>query len=249
MGGIVIRVFVCEDNKLECEEITKELKKSILIEDLDFNIEGTFSNPNDLLNYINNNSLERGIYFLDIDLNSKINGIQLATKIREVDPNGFIVFITTHSELSYLTFNYKVEALDYIIKDDYLNLGNRLKDCLLYANKKLQLEGNNKKSFIARVNDRIITVDYEEIILFETTDKLHRIKLYCTNRIVTFYGTMKEVFSKLDDRFIKCHRSYIVNKDHIKEIRLKDRIIVMDNGMECFISIRAIKEVAAQLKM
>lgn len=47
-----------------------------------------------------------------------MNGFELAQEIRKFDPRGFIIFITTHAELSYMTFTYKVEALDYIIKDD-----------------------------------------------------------------------------------------------------------------------------------
>ena len=53
------------------------------------------------------------------DLGADINGINLGEEIRQLDPTGYIIFITTHAELSHLTFKYKVEALDYIIKDDF----------------------------------------------------------------------------------------------------------------------------------
>ena len=42
------------------------------------------------------------IYFLDIDLNSDMNGMKLAQQIRLFAPRGFIVFITAHSGLSAL---------------------------------------------------------------------------------------------------------------------------------------------------
>ena len=51
-----------------------------------------------------------GIYFLDVDLKSDINGIKLGSKIREKDTRGFIIFTTTHLEMSYFAFKYKVEA-------------------------------------------------------------------------------------------------------------------------------------------
>ncbi|MBA5760556.1 response regulator, partial [Escherichia coli] len=51
-----------------------------------------------------------GLYFLDIDLGQPdMNGFELAQEIRKFDPRGFIIFITTHAELSYMTFTYKVE--------------------------------------------------------------------------------------------------------------------------------------------
>ena len=52
---------------------------------------------------------------------------------------------------------------------------------------------------------------------------------------------MKELEKNLDDRFYRCHTSFIVNKDKIKEINKKDRIAYMINGEECLISTRGIK--------
>ena len=52
---------------------------------------------------------------------------------------------------------------------------------------------------------------------------------------------MKELEAILDDRFCRCHNSFIVNKDKIREINKKDRIAYMLNGEECLISTRGIK--------
>ncbi|MNP38101.1 accessory protein regulator protein A [compost metagenome] len=52
---------------------------------------------------------------------------------------------------------------------------------------------------------------------------------------------MKDVEEKLDSRFYRCHKSYIVNKDNIEEIDVKKRIIYMKNGEECLVSIRHMK--------
>lgn len=49
-----------------------------------------------------------GCYFLDIQLEADINGIKLGSEIRKYDPIGNIIFVTSHSELTYLTFVYKV---------------------------------------------------------------------------------------------------------------------------------------------
>jgi two-component system response regulator AgrA len=52
---------------------------------------------------------------------------------------------------------------------------------------------------------------------------------------------MKEIEEKLDSRFYRCHKSYIVNKDNIKEVDLNNRCIYMINGEECLISTRLLK--------
>ena len=59
-----------------------------------------------------------GCYFLDIQLEADMNGIKLGSEIRKHDPVGNIIFVTSHSELTYLTFVYKVAAMDFIFKDD-----------------------------------------------------------------------------------------------------------------------------------
>ena len=51
-------------------------------------------------------------------IRSDINGIKLGSEIRKYDPIGNIIFVTSHSELTYLTFVYKVSAMDFIFKDD-----------------------------------------------------------------------------------------------------------------------------------
>ena len=61
---------------------------------------------------------ETAVYFLDIQLHSDIDGIELASMIRQNDPRAFIIFTTTHSETAMTTFRYQVEPLDFLIKDD-----------------------------------------------------------------------------------------------------------------------------------
>lgn len=56
-----------------------------------------FSDPHQLLSSLPDNA-NMGIYLLDIQLNSDINGLELAKEIRFRDPKGFIIFITSHGE-------------------------------------------------------------------------------------------------------------------------------------------------------
>lgn len=184
-----------------------------------------------------------GLYFLDIDLNSNINGIKLAEEIRKYDPRGFIIFITTHAEMSYLTFLYKVEAMDYIIKDDNLNIQTRIHECILNACERCtNIRRNSQENFNFKIQDKYISIELNEIIFFETSTTVHKLVLHSQNRQIEFYGRIKEIEKKLDSRFIRCHRSYLINKYNIKEIDLKKRIVYMSNGEECLVSSRLIKK-------
>ena len=237
----MLKAFICEDNKKQREKLSKIIEDIILIENYDMDLGLSTSDPYELINSITGTT-NTGIYFLDVDLHSDINGIQLAEKIREHDPRGFIIFITTHAEMSYLTFIYKVEAMDYIIKDNYNNIRQRVNDCIKNAHDKYKTKSSElQKIFSIKVEDKIVNIDYNDILFFETSSTIHKVILHSVNRQVEFYSKMKEVETSLDERFIRCHNSFIVNKDKIKEIDKKNRIAYMINGEECLISTRGIK--------
>ena len=112
----MLKIFLCEDNSTQRTKISTLINNIIENENFDMKLIISTESPQDILDYVSTNKTT-GLYFLDVDLNSNINGIELAQIIRKYDPKVFIVFITTHEEMNYLTFKYKVEAMDYIIKN------------------------------------------------------------------------------------------------------------------------------------
>lgn len=239
----MLKIFICEDNKVQRQKFESIIENIIIIENYDMDLQLSTEDPSEIIDYLKSINTS-GLYFLDIDLHSDINGLQLAEKIREYDPRGFIVFITTHAEMSYLTFLYKVEAMDYIIKDNYNNIKQRIDECIKNAYSKYKSKTSDlHKVFSIKVDDKIINIDLDEIIFFETSSTIHKVILHSKNRQVEFYSTMKEVEDMLSDKFSRCHNSFIINKDKIKEIDKKNRIVYMTNGEECLISTRGIKKI------
>lgn len=238
----MLKIFICEDNKPQKEKFRDIINNIILIENYDMSIELVTENPYEVLDNIKTRTVS-GLYFLDVDLNSDINGIQLAEQIRKYDPRGFIVFITTHAEMSYLTFIYKVEAMNYIIKDNFKNIAERIGDCMRDAHSKYKTKSAElQRVFSIKVNDKIINVDFNDIIFFETSSTIHKVILNCTNRQVEFYSNMKDIEAVLDERFCRCHTSFIINRDKVKEIDKKNRIVYMVTGDECIASMRGIRK-------
>ncbi|MHC1685337.1 MAG: LytR/AlgR family response regulator transcription factor [Clostridiaceae bacterium] len=234
----MLKIFVCEDDISQRQRITKYIKNSILIERFDMEVALSTGNPNEIINYCRENA-NQGVYFLDIDLKSDINGIILASEIRNFDPLGFIIFITTHSELTHLTFKYKVEAMDYIIKDDFNKLSSNIHQCIKDVNSKYYLNSpKHGKKFNFKINNKVINIDYNDILFFETASKARRIVIHALDRQIEFYALISDIEKKVDERFYRCHKSYLVNKDNIREIDFKKRIIYMIDGQECLISMR-----------
>lgn len=236
----LLEIFICEDDVEQRKRMTKYIEDYIMIENLDMKVVVSTGNSNDVIDYLKNNQVT-GLYFLDVDLQEEQSGIALGAEIRQYDNQGAIVFVTTHSELTYLTFTYKVEAMDYITKDKFTDIQKRVIDCIDTANMRyLQNKHNNKKIFQTKSGDKVISVDYSDILFFETSSQLHKIILHAKNRQVEFYGKLKDII-EMDSRFYRCHNSYVVNKDNIADVDMKEREIRMNNGQICYASSRFLK--------
>ncbi|EOT27267.1 hypothetical protein C805_01375 [Eubacterium sp. 14-2] len=237
----MLDIFVCEDNAAQRQTVVNIIQNIVLIEELDMQLTLDTGDPYMLLEKVRT-SQNTGIYFLDIDLNSNMNGMKLAQQIRLYDPRGFIIFITAHSELSYMTFQYRVEAMDFVLKDNPAEVKVKLRECLLNAMERHTLQTNKThKVYTLEAGGRKISVDYDDILFFETSSNIHKVILHAKDRQIEFPGTLKELTGALDSNFVRCHRAFIRNKNNIKEVDTKNRIIHFTNGETCLMSTRMMK--------
>ena len=238
----MLDIFVCEDDAVQRRTIVQTIQNTVLIEELDMQFVLNTGDPYVLLEKIKT-SQNTGIYFLDIDLGSSINGMKLAQQIRLFDPRGFIIFITAHSELSYMTFQYRVEAMDFVLKDNPAEAEVKIRECLLNAMERHTLQTNRvHKVYTIETGGRKISIDYDDILFFETSRNIHKVILHAKDRQIEFFSTIKELLNALDGDFVRCHRSFLVNKKNIKEVNTKNRIIYFTNGETCLMSTRMMKE-------
>ena len=237
----MLDIFVCEDNAAQRRAIVQTIQNTVLIEELDMQLVLDTEDPYALLEKVKT-SQNTGIYFLDIDLSCNMNGMKLAQQLRLFDPRGFIIFITAHSELSYMTFQYRVEAMDFVLKDNPAEAKVKIRECLLDAMERYMLQTHKThKVYTIEVGERKISIDYDDILFFETSNNIHKIILHAKDRQIEFSGTMKELTGTLDSNFARCHRSFLVNKNNINEIDAKNRIIYFTNGETCLMSTRMMK--------
>lgn len=208
----MLNIFVCEDNEVQRRTIVQIIQNTVLIEELDMQLVLDAGDPYILLERVKT-SQNTGIYFLDIDLGSNMNGLKLAQQIRLYDPRGFIIFVTAHCELSYMTFQYRVEAMDFVLKDNPAEAKVKIRECLLNAMERYTLQTNRThKVYTIEINGRKISVDYDDILFFETSGNIHKLILHGKDRQIEFSGTMKELADTLGSDFVRCHRSFLVNK-------------------------------------
>lgn len=233
-----IKIIICEDNHIQRKFIHNEISKYIMFHLPESEIVLSASSGEEILNYIEHYSAD--CYFLDIELAGSINGLEIATKIREKDVMASIIFITTFVEKLRLTFKYKIAALDFIEKiTNQEELVEKVIEALKSAHKNHENfnRHNASNTLQIRVGERIKNINHDDILYFETSITPHKIRVCLKNGLYEFYGKLKELVN-MNTYFYRCHTSYIVNLKHVEEYNAKSRIVIMKNGDKCLVSFR-----------
>lgn len=108
----MLKFVLCDDNKNTLNQLSIMLESIFLKNDLEAEIVFKSHTESELLNYIENNTID--VLILDIQLSTKSTGIDIANKIREHNKDCYIIFTTAHSEFVFLA--YQCKTFDFICK-------------------------------------------------------------------------------------------------------------------------------------
>lgn len=229
-----MNIFILEDNLIQQQALKKMIKSYLEQHHLTSHRLIVSSRPEELLMQITQLT-DPNLYFLDIEINIATKaGIDLAKQIRKHDPLGLIVFVTTHSEYMPLTFKYKLRALDFIDKAlAPSEFSTRIQECLHLAQ---GASSYPQVDFLAFKNKRTsFKVPFADIFYFETTTINHRLHLVTKDSDRYFYASLNDLI-KQDSRLFKCHKSYLINPQNIKEIDRTNRLAYFPNNEHCLIA-------------
>jgi len=235
----MLKIFICEDDQIQKEKLEKIIKDYIMIEELDMKITLSTHDPDIILMKVQEKPQQGSLYFLDVDLNHKLDGIALATQLRTLDPSGKIVFVTTHGEMALLTFKHKIEALDYIVKDsDLEEVKRKIVKCIKVAHdRQLRSKSLKEDYFIVKTGEKTNFIPLKKIMFFETSNVRNRLVLHLENSKIQFRGTMKDV-ENYNQTFVRVHHSVVANKYNVANIDHKRMEIEFVNGKRSMISVR-----------
>lgn len=242
-----MKVIICEDELEQRQQLLSTIVNYAVFIEPSIEVVLSASGPAEVLTYLSDHQAD--CFFLDIELNASMNGIDLAAEIRKKDPLANIIFVTTHAEKLKLTFMYKLAALDFIIKDEYDGFTEKVKESLQVAfNKYVQIGQIQETDFFQiKVGEKIKNIPYSNIYYFETSAQSHKIELHEKNGRYEFYGRIKEI-EGIQGPFFRCHKSYIINLQHVVEVDKRSKLLTMSNGALCPVSFRLIKELLAKIE-
>lgn len=168
-----------------------------------------FSHPQDLLN---SNLGTLHAVFLDIDM-PEMNGLEVASQIRQHYPDLILVFITAF--LQFAPSGYKVSAFRYILKENYIE---ELDSCLDAIQDKLL---DSKETIVVDSKNLQIEIPLRDILYVEGTP-YRRVLLHTTEAaspVLECRGKMNDYTERLSGKgFIRLQKSFLVNMSYISKI-------------------------------
>ncbi len=163
--------------------------------------------------------------FMDIDM-PLMDGMTAAEKLREIDENVPIVFVTNLAQ--YVIKGYKVQALDYLVKPvGYFEVALELK-------KINSLRKNMAGDFVwLTVSGAMRRIPFKDIFYVEILN--HDVHVHTKSQVFTYRGTLKETEAKLAGKnFSRCHNCFIVNLHYITEV--DGESIKLEDGTNLYLS-------------
>lgn len=155
------------------------------------------------------------LMFLDINM-PKMSGLEFL-KTSAALP--LTILTTAYSE--YALDAFELNVLDYLVKpfafERFLKACNKAKEYWERGDKKEKGEGGQADYFFVKSNGMIEKVAYAELVWIEA--RQNYIVLHTDNRKLIVYLTLKGIAEQLpEDRFLKIHKSTIINVDKVKNI-------------------------------
>jgi two-component system LytT family response regulator len=164
------------------------------------------------------------LMFADINM-PDLNGLDFVRSLR-VKP--LVVFTTAFSE--YAIEGFRVEALDFLLKpvtySDFLKSSSKALNHFKTVNKITELNDKPVEHLFVKTDYKVVRISLNDIIYIEGMREYARIHL-TTGKSVMPLVRMHSLEEQLPaDRFMRVHRSYIVNLEKI--ISVENSRIVFD---------------------
>lgn len=230
------RIAICEDEPSMAQEneamICRILEARSYQRDIDFSVV-CFSAPEPLLAALQEHSTAFHLLLLDIRL-ARENGLDLASRLRELHVDCSIIYVTAYTE--YALDSFTTRPLEYLMKpvDE-----ERLKKAVEW-----DLQKNYRPEQIALpVNGGLRKAVVQDILYAEAVN--HKAAVHLAGEVISVNLSFQDFLSRLPGNvFCRCHNSFVVNLKHVHKQTTYG--VLLKNGMELPVSRTYRQEVSKQ---
>lgn len=228
-----IKVVIADD-----DEGMRLIEQKMIAKVDGFELVGEAKDGEELLALVE--KLHPQIVFLDVEMPGK-TGVECARVIQDTDPSIILIFATAHDQ--YMGDAFEVYAFDYLLKpfkvDRVLKTLERARDRLTRRKEEPPMPVHPAPRpapgrLMLHHKEGVSFVSMNDILLVQREDRSTVIYTAGGGRYVTG-DSLAETEAKLDPAvFFRCHKSYIINLNHISHITPYGRwtYIVRLNGTE-----------------
>jgi DNA-binding LytR/AlgR family response regulator len=216
---MTIKCLAIDDEPFALKQIGAYITKTPFLELVALN-----NSALDAFEYIYSNRID--LIFVDINM-PDLNGVDFVKALKE---KPHIIFTTAYSE--YAIEGFKVNAIDYLLKPigykDFLKAVNKVKT--LFDLHDLQSEPikTTQDHLFVKSEYKLMRIELSDIKFIESMHEYVRIHLMSDKPVMTLLS-MKSIEEQLpSEKFMRVHRSFIVNMDRIKVIE-RNRIVFDKN--------------------
>lgn len=206
----MIKISICEDEAYFMAELNRLMDKYCSVKEVQASI-SAFSNGEKLLA----SSQRSDIILMDIKLPGS-NGMEIIHRLRGLGIDSQVIFVTAFQKYVFQAFD--LDAVHYILKPVS---EEKLFSAMDKAIKRIH--SNHEKTLLITNGTAASRIPLKDILYCEAMN--HQITIHTLREQIRFFGTLDAVQEKLDDRFFRCHRSYIVNMDYVIDQRNGSAIV------------------------
>jgi len=174
------------------------------------------------------------LLFLDIEM-PVMNGFEMLAKV--LHTNFSIVFVTAYNQFALKAFRFN--ALDFLVKPIDTK---ELVEAVVRAEQRIKPTSSQLSMLQKQLRGELVTkiaipsqqgvsfIDLNEIIFVEASNNYSKIILI-DGRNFLISKTLKDVQEVLEEEhFLRVHRQYIINLNHVKQFNRNEGLLTMSNG-------------------
>lgn len=199
----MIKFAICDDEPAMARELASYLARYLEEHEVTACSVSSFSSGRALLEAADGFD----VIFLDIQMEEP-DGMETARLLRGQGNHSLLVFVTVLMELVFDAF--QVEAYDYLTKPLDAARFARTMDRVLQT-----LEQRTAASIVIQQGSGCEVVPLSDVVYCEVLGR--KVYLHKKDGTVTgYYDRLEQLERRVDGRFFRCHRSYLVNLDHVR---------------------------------
>lgn len=213
---MTLTCFIIDDEPLALALLESYVSKTPFLKQT-----GKFSSAVAAIDAVQNDTPD--LLFLDIQM-AELTGMEFA---RLVPEKTRIIFTTAFQQ--YALEGYKVNALDYLLKPfsypEFLQAANKALHYYQLSNTPLKTVPDTQKSIFVKADYKLMQIDLDKILYIEGLKDYLKIYTEEQPQAIVSHITMKAMEEMLpSNRFLRVHRSFIVNQEKIKIVD-RNRIV------------------------